>query len=115
MHLGRRAIDFVGQDQVMEQRSLAKFEGALLRAIDIGSGEVGRQQVGRELQSMEIALDTLGKHLDRTCLRKPGSTLDQQVAIAKQRNQHAIDQVRLTDDQAARVRLELLKLFCDAH
>jgi Tfp pilus assembly protein PilV len=37
------------------------------------------------------------------------------VPIAQQCDQHAIDQVRLSHDQAARVRFELLEFFYQAH
>jgi hypothetical protein len=33
------------------------------------------------------------------------------VTVAQQREQHAIDQVRLADDQAARMLFQLLKSF----
>ena len=99
----------------MEQRPLAKLEGTLLGAVDVGARKVRRQQVGCKLQAMEIAFDALRQHLDRACLGETGSTLDEQVSVAKQSNEHAIDQVRLPDNQAAGVRLELLELFCDAH
>ena len=55
------------------------------------------------------------EHLDRAGLGQPRRTLDQQMTVAQQRDQHAIDQMILPDDQAAGVGFELLKLFCDAH
>ncbi len=99
----------------MEQRALAKLERALLGPVDIGAREIGRQQVRRELQAVEIALDALRQHLDGAGLGQPRRTLDQQVTVAQKRNEHAVDQVRLPDDQAACMRLELLELVCDAH
>ena len=115
LHLRRRAVDLVGQDQVMEQRALAKFERAFLRPVDVRARQVGRQQVGRELQAVEVALDALGQHLNRARLGEAGRALDKQVSVAQQRDQHAIDQVRLPDNQAAGVRFELLKMVRDAH
>ena len=64
---------------------------------------------------MEIPFDALRKYLDRTRLGKTWRAFDKQMAITQQRDQHAINQVCLTDDQLARMCLELLKLFCDAH
>jgi hypothetical protein len=89
----------------MKQRALAEFECAFLRTVDICTGQVGRQQIGRELQTMEITLDTLGKHLDRARLGETGGTFNQQVTIAQQRNQHAVDQVCLADNKRARMSL----------
>ena len=59
----------------------------------------------RELQTMEVTLDTLGKHLDRARLGETGGTFNQQVTIAQQRNQHAVDQVCLADNKRARMSL----------
>ena len=64
---------------------------------------------------MEVSFDTFREHLDRARLGESRRALYQQVAIAQQRNEHTIDEVRLADDQAARMRLELLELFYDAH
>ncbi len=67
----------------MKQRALAKLEGAVLRPVDIGAGQVGRQKVGGELQTMKIALDTLGEHLDCARLGQPGCALYEHVAVAQ--------------------------------
>ena len=98
-----------------KQWPLAKLEGAFLRAVDVRTGQIRRQQIRRELQTVEVALDAFGQHLDRTRLREPRGALYQQVAVAQQRDQHAVDQVRLTDNQPARMCFEFLKLFPDAH
>gem|GEM_PF-5538533 len=45
---------------MMKQRALLKTETAVLRSIYIGTGEIGRQQVGSELDALEITLDTAG-------------------------------------------------------
>jgi hypothetical protein len=93
LDLRRCPVDLVGQDQVVEQRALAEFERALLRSVDIRPGQVRGQQVGRKLQAVKITFDALRQHLDGTRLGQAGGTLDEQVAVAEQRDQHAIDQV----------------------
>jgi hypothetical protein len=93
LNLRRRAVDFVREDQIVKQRPLAELERTVLWPVDIGAGQIRRQQVGRELQPVKIALDTLGQHLDRARLCQPGRPLHQQVAVAQQRNQHPVDQV----------------------
>ena len=115
LDLGGGTIDLVREDQVVEQRALAKLECALLRPVDVGTCQIRGQQVRRELQAVEIAFDTLREYLDGACLGEARRALNQQVPIAQKRDQHAIDQVRLTYDQAAGMRLELLELICDAH
>ena len=54
LHLGRRAVDFVGQDQVGEDRPLARRERAGLRIVDLRADEVRGQQVRRELDPREL-------------------------------------------------------------
>ena len=66
----------------MEQRARTKLEITLLVTIDVGTNQVGGQQVGCELQPVEIALDTLGEHLDRARLGQPRGPLDEQVTVA---------------------------------
>src|SRR5207247_8249503 len=53
LDFGGRAIDFVREDEVREQRTLFGIE--LLRALieDHRADHVGRQQVGRELDALE--------------------------------------------------------------
>ena len=64
LRLGRRAVDFVGQDDVGEERPFE--EPALARAgravlfQDFGAGDVGRHQVGRELHAAEREVQRTG-------------------------------------------------------
>ena len=60
---------------------------------------------------MKVALDALGQNLDRTGLCQARRTFDQQVTIAQERDQHPVDEVRLPNDEAARMHLKLLKFF----
>ena len=95
----------------MEERPLPEHERAVLRPIDLGAREIGRQKVRRELQAMEIALDAVAQHLDRARLGKPRSAFDEQVAVAQEGDEHAIQQSLLADDETFEVRFELAELF----
>ena len=77
----RRAVDFVCQDQVMEQRPFAKLESTLLGTVYLGPGQVGRQEIRGELQPVEVALDAFRQHLDRTSLGKTGRAFNKQMPI----------------------------------
>ena len=70
----------------MEQRAALKLEAAILRAVDLGTGQVCRQQVGGELDTVKIAFDAFAEHLDRARLGKPGSAFDQQMTIGQDRD-----------------------------
>ena len=58
LRFGRRAVDFVGQDDVGEERPLDEDEGAAARLVgfleNIRSGDVRGHQVGRELDAVEL-------------------------------------------------------------
>jgi hypothetical protein len=97
LHLGRRTVDLVGQHQIMEQRSGLKMERTVLRTIDLGAGQIGRQQVRGKLNAVKIALDGPAQHVDRPSLGKAGRTFHENVPIREQRDQHPLDQSILSD------------------
>ena len=82
----------------MEQRPALEHEALVLRAVDLGAGEIRGQQVGGELHAVEAALDTCAERLDGGRLGQPRRALDQQVTIGQQRHQQPLDQRPLTDD-----------------
>ena len=109
LHLRRCAVDLVGEDQVVEDRPALEFEGRRLRAIDLGAGEIGRQQIRRELHAVEIAFDARGELLDRGGLGEAGRAFDEQVPVGEQRDQQAVDQRFLADDALAELGAERCK------
>ncbi len=98
LYLGRGAVDFVGQQDRMEDRAGHEFEAAFLRAPDLGTGQVGRQQVRGELDAGEISFQARGQRTDGGGLGQAGGTFDQQVAVGQQGDQQALDQRSLADD-----------------
>ena len=56
----------------------------LLRIEDERAGEVGGEQVGRELDAPEGRLDRIGHGLDRERLGQPGNALEEQVAVREE-------------------------------
>src|SRR5690606_8768322 len=78
-----------------------EFEVAVLRPPHIGTGQVGGQQVGRELDAGEACVQARGQCAHCGRLREPGCTLDQQVAIGQQCNQQPFDQRILAHDLGA--------------
>ncbi len=98
LHLGWRAIDFIGQQDRVEDRAGYEFEVPFLRAPDLGAGQVGRQQVGGELHAGEIRLQARGQCADGRGLGQSRGALHQQVPVGQQCDQQAFDQSRLADD-----------------
>ena len=64
LHLGRRAVDLIGQHQVGEDRPFARREGARLRVVDLRAHHVGRQHVRRELEAGKPHVQAVGQRLD---------------------------------------------------
>jgi hypothetical protein len=60
LHLGRGAVDLVGQHHVREQRPRAEHEALRLHVEDVGARDVAGQQVRRELDAPE-GRDALGE------------------------------------------------------
>jgi len=101
LHLRRGAVDLVGQDQVREDGAELGRELALGHVVDDGAYEVGRQEVGRELDARELGVDGVTQRADRQRLGQAGYTFEQHVAARQQADEDALDHVLLTDDDLA--------------
>ena len=68
LRLGRRAVDFVGQDDVREDRAGREHHlapaGRRILLDDVGAGDVGRHQVGRELDAVELEVEHARHRMD---------------------------------------------------
>ena len=65
LHLRRRAVDLVGEQQVGEHRPERRVELAGLLVVDARADEVRRHEIGRELDALERAADGARERLDR--------------------------------------------------
>ena len=99
LHLGRRAVDLVGEHEVGEDRAERDLELTLALVVDARADDVGRHQVGRELDPLELAADRLGEGLDRHRLGQARHPLDEQVPAGEQRDEHPLQQQVLPDDR----------------
>ena len=98
--LGRRAIDFVGEDDVGEDRAgherHAPAVGGFLE--DLGAGDVGGHQVGGELDALELEVKDLGDGFHEQGLGEAGSAGDQAMAAGEEGDEDLLDDVFLADD-----------------
>ena len=102
LHLGGRAVDFVGQDEVGEDRAFARGEAAGLRIVNLRADDVGGQHVRRELQAREFhAACTSASDLTARVLARPGHAFEQDVAVGQQADDQPLDQIILADDDFA--------------
>ena len=100
LHLGRRAVDLVGEQEVAEDRAELGVERSLPRAVHARADEVGRDEVRRELDALERAAEHVGDGLDRQRLREAGDALDQEVPAREQADEHALEHLVLPGDHA---------------
>jgi len=79
LRLRRRAVDLVGQHDVVEDRTGVELERAPVLVVHRHAGRVGRQQVGRELDPRVRPLDRVGQRPRQHRLAGAGQVLEQQV------------------------------------
>jgi hypothetical protein len=101
LHLGRSAVDLVGQDEVREDRAELRGELTLQVVVDDGADEIRRQEVRRELHTRELRADGVAERAHRQRLRESGHALEQDVAATEQADEDALDHVGLADDHLA--------------
>ena len=82
---GVRAVDLVGEQDVGEHRALLDPERRGLGVVDARAEDVGRQQVRRELDALELRRDRLRQRRRGQRLGDAGHAFEQQVAAADAR------------------------------
>ena len=98
LHLGRRAVDLVREDEVGEYGAFADEELLLLLRVDQCTDQVCRQQVGGELNAREIGIDGFGQRGDGQRFGQPRHAFQQDVPVGEQADQKGVDQVILSDN-----------------
>ena len=110
LRLGGGAVDLVPQHDVGEDRAGPELEVALLLVEDVDAGDIGGQQVGRELQSAERAVDRTRDRLGQHGLADAGHVLDQEVSLGDQGDERQPDLTVLAPHDLLDVGLDLPEL-----
>jgi hypothetical protein len=103
--LRRRAVDFVGEDDLREDG--AGLEGELAAAgfgvflDDLGAGDVGGHQIGRELDAAEAEVHRIGERFDEERLRKAGHAFEQAVTTGGEGDEELLNDGLLSDNAPA--------------
>ncbi len=102
LRLGRRAVDFVRQNHVGENRAFEEPELALagggILVNHLGAGDVAGHQVGGELDAFEGKVQRLRQRGNQQRFGQPRHPDQQRVTTGKDGNQHLLDHLFLTDD-----------------
>ncbi len=109
LHLRRRAVDLIREDEVREHRPELDVERLGRRAVDAGAHDVGRDEVGRELDASERAAEHLRERRNGQGLAEAGDAFEEAVATGEQADEHPLEHAFLADDDAAELDEHLLE------
>ena len=104
LSFGRGAVDFIGQDQVGENWPFLKHElapPAWRFHHNVRAHDIGRHQIGRELNAAERNVEHVAKSAHQQRLAQTGNAFEQNVAACKKGHQRAIDDFVMADDDFA--------------
>ena len=74
------------------------FAAAVVGLDDHAADDVGRHQVGRELDARILQLQRAGQGAEESGLAQAGNTFEQHVSAGKQADEHALDYIVLPYD-----------------
>ena len=110
LRLGRRPVDLVGQQNVREDRPADEADDPLARRsilLDhLGAQDVGRHQVGRELNAVELQMDGFRQLLDDQRLREARHAAQQAVPAGEKGDQDFAQDAALADNRLPELALE---------
>ena len=112
--LGRRAVDFVGQQQVGEDRPFDEAErppAVLVFLQHVGARDVGGHQVGRELDALELEIEDLGQRADDQRLGQAWHADQQAMAAGEDRGENLLDHGVLANDHLLQLALHDLPML----
>ena len=98
LHFGRSPVDLVRKHHVREHGAPLDVERLGRRPPDARADDVGRHEVGRELDAGEAAAAHLRHRRDGERLREPGHPFDQAVPARQEAHERALDHAVLADD-----------------
>ncbi len=98
MDFGRRAVDLVGEDEIRKERPLLRIEllGALI--VDHRAHDIGRQEIGGELDPRERNAQALSHGADGEGLREPWYAFEQDMTAREQPDKEPLDHDLLSDN-----------------
>ena len=97
LHLGGGAVDFVGQYQIGKHRAQHGGEFAAALVIDAGADQIGRHQIGGELDALEAAAHGARQGGDREGLGQAWHAFDQQMTAGQKCDHDPFQEMILAD------------------
>jgi hypothetical protein len=101
LRLGGCAVDFIGEHELREDRSLVKLEAAAV-AMEHGNAEhIGGEQIARELNALIGQTQRFGEGMRQSGLADSRQVLDEQMAAREQAGHAEFQLPVLADDDTA--------------
>ena len=98
LHLGRRAVDLVGEQEVVKDRPELGVEAPGVRPPDPRADQVRGHEIRGELDAPVGPGQRSRQRLDGQRLGQAGHALEQHVAAGQQADEHALEHRVLSDD-----------------
>jgi hypothetical protein len=111
----RRAVDFVGQEEVREHWPLherdAVLAGGLVLFHDVRAGDVSGHQVGRELDAAELHFQRAGQRAGHQRFAQARHAEHQDVPATQEADQERVDDLVLADHDLAHLLFDAVAGF----
>jgi hypothetical protein len=114
LDLCRRTVDLVGQHQVAEDRSAMRNELRCLRVEDLGAGDIGREQIWGELETLETPPNHTSQGSHGEGLGQARDALEEHMSAAQHRHQQRLHEPVLPDNHLGHGSLDLSEPRCGA-
>ena len=111
--LRRRTVHLIGKQQLREHRPLMKDQRLRLRFQRRKTDHIGRQQIGRELNTAEIQPKRGSKRLGKRRLACPRQILQQQMPAREQTRRRQRNHLFLADNNRTQLGKRLLQTLAD--
>ena len=112
LRFGRRAVDFVSEDDLREDGTLLedKFATASLGVFlnDLGAGDVGRHQIGCELDAAEGKVHRIGEGFDEQSFGEARNTFEQTMTTSGDGDEDLFNHGLLSHDASAEGSFEFI-------
>jgi hypothetical protein len=95
------AVNLIRQDHVGLDRARPQLKVARLLVIEEEPGDIGRQQIGRELDATERAVQTAREGSRQRRLAHAGHVFDEHVAFTQQRHGQQLDRLGFPDNDTS--------------
>lgn len=105
------AVDFVGEQEVCEDGTLLCGKRSILLVEDLGSGDIGGEEIRCKGDAMEVGADGGGEGTDEGCFGDTRDTFQKDMAAANECDQKPIQNLFLTNNDMSDFEAKPFNLF----